>query len=132
MSSLNQELALLESRGLVRLSLESEKPVVRFKHALTREATYNSMLQARRAELHRAAAQTLSARNPEPSLDMALTIAEHWQRGSEDGIALETILPHTQKLIYTGRSISLTALLDRLEHENLETSQQYALDIASA
>src|SRR4029078_2881487 len=45
---------------------------------------------------------------------------------------LETILPHTQRLIYTGRSISLTALLERLEHENLETSQQYPLDIAAA
>jgi tetratricopeptide (TPR) repeat protein len=132
MSSLSQELSLLESRGLVRLTLESEKPIVRFKHALTREATYNSMLQARRAELHRAAAQTLSARNPDPDLDMALTIAEHWQRGSEDGIALATILPHTQRLIYTGRSISLTALLERLERENLEASQQHALDIAAA
>lgn len=132
MSSLSQELSLLETRGLVRVTLEREKPTVRFKHALTREATYNTILQARRAELHRAAAQTLFVLYPQPDLETVLTIAEHWQRGGEDGLALETILPHAQTLLYTGRGISLTHLLARLERENLNATQQRDLDIALA
>lgn len=132
MPNLFQDLALLESRGLVRTTLEREQPIVRFKHALTREATYNSMLHARRAELHRAAAQTLAELHAQPDLEMVLTIAEHWQRGNEDARALGTILSHAQNLIYTGRSISLTALLARLERENLNETQQRDLDIALA
>lgn len=132
MPHLSQHLSLLENRGLVRVTLERETPIVRFKHALTREATYNSMLQARRAELHRAAAQTLTALYPQPDLEMVLTVAEHWQRGSEDGSALETLLPHAQRLIYTGRGSSLTTLLERLQRENLIETQQRDLDIALA
>ena len=132
MPTLLQDLALLETRGLVRTTREREKPIVRFKHALTREATYNSMLQARRAELHRAAAETLTALHRQPDLEMVLTIAEHWQRGGEDARTLEAILPHAQNLIYTGRSISLTALLSRLERENLDASQQREMDLALA
>lgn len=132
MAHLSQHLSLLAARGLVRVTLERETPIVRFKHALTREATYNSMLQVRRAELHRAAAQTLTALYPQPDLELVLTIAEHWQRGSEDGAALSTLLPHAQRLIYTGRSTSLTALLERLQPENLLETQQRDLNIALA
>jgi predicted ATPase len=110
MPNLSQDLALLENRGLVRVTRERAKPVVRFKHALIREATYNSMLQTRRAELHRAAAQTLAALYPQPDLEMVLTIAEHWQRGGQDSIALDGTLPHAPTLIATGRGSSLTGL----------------------
>lgn len=132
MATLDQELALLKTRGLVRAALERGKPFVRFKHALTYQATYNSILQSRRVELHRAAAQTLMELYPAPDLEMALTIAEHWQRGNKDARALETISPHAQNLIYTGRSISLTALLTRLHRENLNETEQLDLDIALA
>ncbi|MDL1896093.1 tetratricopeptide repeat protein [Anaerolineae bacterium CFX7] len=132
MSTLAQELALLETRGLVRVTLERAKPIVRFKHALTREATFNSILHSRRVELHRAAAQTLMELNTAPDLEMALTIAEHWQRGNKDARALETILPHAQNLIYTGRSISLTKLLTQLQRENLNETEQRDLDMALA
>jgi tetratricopeptide (TPR) repeat protein len=132
MPTLSQDLALLETRGLVRVTLERAKPIVRFKHALTRQATYNSILQTRRIELHRAAAETLTALHPQPDLEMVLTIAEHWQQGNEDARALETILPHAQTLLYTGRGMSLTALLIRLNRENLNETQQRDLDIALA
>jgi tetratricopeptide (TPR) repeat protein len=129
MSTLTQHLALLETRGLLRVTVEHPRPVVRFKHALTREATYNSMLHARRAELHRAAAETLSDLYPQPDLEMVLTIAEHWQRGGQDAAALGTALPHAQSLIHTGRGSSLTALLARLDRGNLLPTQQRDLDL---
>lgn len=132
MPTLASQLAFLDSRGFVRIASERDKPLVRFKHALVREATYQSMLQSRRAELHRAAAETLSALYKQPDQEMVLTIAEHWQRGNEDARTLETILPHAQNLIYTGRSISVTALLERVARENLNDAQQRDLDITLA
>jgi tetratricopeptide (TPR) repeat protein len=132
MSTLAQDLALLEARGLLRVTLEQAKPIVRFKHALTREATYNSILQARRSELHRAAAETLSAVYPQPDLEMVLTMADHWLRASQDVRALEILLPHAQNLIYTGRSTSLMELLTRLGREFLSQTQQRDLDVALA
>ncbi|HZQ08736.1 MAG TPA: tetratricopeptide repeat protein, partial [Anaerolineae bacterium] len=132
MPTLKQDLILLETRGLLRVTLENEKPVVRFKHALTREATYNSILQTRRAELHHTVAQTLSQIYPQPDLELVLTIAEHWQRGGDDARALETILPLAQSLVYTGRSLSLTALLSRLNRARLNPEQQRNLDLTMA
>ena len=49
----------LQERGLIRMSGEDGKPVVRFKHALTREATYNAILNTRRIEIHREVAFVL-------------------------------------------------------------------------
>lgn len=132
MPILSEALSLLEVRGLVRVGFERARPVVRFKHALTREATYNTILQTRRAELHRAAAQTLTALYPQPDLETVLTIAEHWQRGGADGLALETVSPHAQTLITTGRGSSLTGLLARLARDNLNSTQKRDLDIALA
>lgn len=130
--SLAQDLSLLETRGLLRVTMDPPHPIVRFKHALTREATYNSILQARRAELHRAAAETLTAFYPQPDLELVLTIADHWQRANQDARALETLLPRAQNLIYTGRSTSLTELLTRLNRSALSDSQQRDLDSARA
>lgn len=132
MSTFSKELSLLEARGLVRVTLENEKPIVRFKHALTREATYNSILQARRGELHRAVAQTLSRLSTEPDLESALTIAEHWQRGGSGGRALATVLPPAQAIIYTGRGSSLSTLLERLDRTQLTADQQRDLDLTLA
>ncbi|HZQ09368.1 MAG TPA: tetratricopeptide repeat protein [Anaerolineae bacterium] len=132
MPTLTQDLILLETRGLVRVTLENEKPIVRFKHALTREATYNSILQARRIELHRSVAQTLNQIYPQPDLELVLTIAEHWQRGGNGAQALETILPHAQSLVYTGRGLSLTTLLSGLNREQLDPTQQRDLDLTLA
>lgn len=132
MPTLTQDLSVLEARGLVRVTTERTKPIVRFKHALTREATYNSILQTRRIELHRAAAETLTELYAQPDLEMVLTIAEHWVRGTEDSRALETLLPDAQALIYTGRSLSLTFLLSQLNRENLDEPQQRELDVALA
>lgn len=132
MPTLSQDLILLEARGLVRVTMERATPIVRFKHALTREATYNSMLQTRRIELHRAAAETLTELYPQPDLEMVLTIADHWRRGAEDARALETVFPHAQTLIYTGRGMSLATLLSGINRDNLNETQRRDFDIALA
>lgn len=129
---LESDLQLLQTRGLVRVTTERGSATIRFKHALTREATYNSMLQTRRAAFHRAAARTLTKLNSTPDPDQVLTIADHWQRGSDNSRALATLVPHTQTLINTGRILSLNAILTRLERDTLAVTEQRDLDIALA
>ncbi len=130
MSTLTQDLSLLEARGLLRVTVEGDTALVRFKHALTREATYNSILQARRSELHRASAETLAGLYPHPDLDMVVTIADHWQHGGADARALETLLPHALALVYTGRGSTLMLLLSSLDRGKLNAAQERELDLA--
>ncbi|MBI4674379.1 MAG: tetratricopeptide repeat protein [Chloroflexi bacterium] len=132
MSTLAQDLALLETRGLLRVTMEQSKPIVRFKHALTRQATYSSILQTRRSQLHCAVAQTLTQFHKQPDLELVLSIAEHQLYCGDDAGMLEFLLPFAQRLIYTGRSPSLTDLLTRLNRAALNKTQQRDLDTALA
>ena len=132
MSNLTRDLALLETRGLMRVTTDRDKPVVRFKHALTREATYNSILQSRRNELHCAVAQTLLQFHQQLDLELVLSIAEHQLRCGDDAGMVDFLLPFAQRLIHTGRSLSLTELFSRLNRAELSTTQQRDLDIALA
>ncbi len=132
MSNLTQDLALLEARGLMRVTTDRDKPIVRFKHALTREATYNSILQSRRNELHCAVAQTLLQFHQQLDLELVLSIAEHQLRCGDDAGMLDFLLPFAQHLIHTGRSLSLSELLARLARAELSETQKRDLDVALA
>lgn len=121
---LSQQLALLQERGLIRMSGEGGKPVVRFKHALTREATYNAILNTRRIEIHRDVAFVLRELYPERDLEMTVTLAEHWLHAQEYESALDECLPRAQDLIYTGRGESLIQLLLPVPAEKISPARQ--------
>lgn len=129
---LTQDLSLLETRGLVRVTTDANQSVVRFKHALTRQATYNSILQSRRAELHCVVAQVLRQSHQPLDLDLVLSIAEHQVNCRDDASMVNFVLPFASALIYTGRSASLTRLLTQLERGALSESQQREVDTALA
>ncbi len=129
---LTQDLALLERRGLVRVTTVEAKPVVRFKHALTREATYNSILQSRRAELHCVVARALAETHAQLDLELALSIAEHQLYCRDDASMVDFLLPFAARLIYTGRSASLTRLLTQADRSALTEAQRRAADMALA
>ncbi len=132
MSNLAQDLALLEARGLMRVTTDGENPVVRFKHALTREATYNSILQSRRNELHCAVAQTLLQFHQQLDLELVLSIAEHQLRCGDTGGLADFLLPFAQRLIYTGRSTPLIDVLLQLPRAELGAPQLREIDLALA
>jgi tetratricopeptide (TPR) repeat protein len=129
---LTQDLSVLETRGLVRVTTDESKPVVRFKHALTREATYNSILQSRRAELHCVVARVLAETHPQLDLELVLSIAEHQLYCRDDASMVDFLLPFASRLIYTGRSTSLTRLLTQADRGALTESQLRDVDMALA
>ncbi|MBI4329012.1 MAG: AAA family ATPase, partial [Chloroflexi bacterium] len=82
--SLEDVLTELQRRDLVRERSRRPQRVYTFKHALTQEAAYASLLMSRRREIHRRVAESLEALAPERVND----IARHFIEAREQARAL--------------------------------------------
>jgi len=60
-----------------------------FKHPLTQEVAYASLLQARRTKLHAATARVIESRAGTKLDEQAVLLAYHWDAASEPGRAIE-------------------------------------------
>jgi class 3 adenylate cyclase/tetratricopeptide (TPR) repeat protein len=60
-----------------------------FKHALIRDASYQSMLRATRQRHHRRVAEILIERMPEVAATQPELVAHHWSEAGEAGTAIE-------------------------------------------
>ncbi len=81
--SLEESLSILQQRNLIR-ALGGAAGRFAFKHVLTQEAAYESLLLSRRRQLHQMAATSLAAREP----DQAAIIARHFLEARQPGQAL--------------------------------------------
>lgn len=122
---LHNELLDLEARGLVRVQRDDPTHVsYRFKHALVQEATYNSILTTRRAQLHRDVAEGIRDLFPGRDALLALTAAEHWFKAHELNEMLGEVLPRSQELIFGGHGAALLQLVDHLSEKELADPAQ--------
>ena len=85
---LDQTLWTLQRRELVREKRRLPDRVYMFKHVLTQETAYSSLLLSRRRELHRRVAECLERRQP----DLAADIARHFLNAKEDARALPYLI----------------------------------------
>src|SRR5262249_28919124 len=74
----------LQRRGMINEFGRVPDLVFSFKHALTQEAAYNSLLLSRRRVLHRRVAESLERSYP----DRAADIARHYLEAREEALAL--------------------------------------------
>lgn len=74
--SLETILIDLQRRELVREKTPASQRTFSFKHVLTQEAAYNSILLSNRRELHRRAAEVLIDRTPEAAADISRHLLE--------------------------------------------------------
>ncbi len=79
-------LAELQRRELVRRRSAQE---LIFKHAITQDVTYHSLLVSRREELHLVTAQAIEALFPDQHAELSGTLAHHFERAGEPAQALE-------------------------------------------
>jgi predicted ATPase/DNA-binding CsgD family transcriptional regulator len=90
--------ALLETLRHHVLTLEPETDRYRFRHALVREAVYESVLPGERRRLHQAyaleLARTIEARTPDPT--GAAELAYHWDRAGDTDRAFGAFLEAAQ------------------------------------
>jgi predicted ATPase len=83
MESLSAQLAQLESAQLVR-RLADEELTYLFKHALTQEAAYQSLLLKTRREIHRLVAEAYERLYPDRLEEFAALLAQHYAEAGDD------------------------------------------------
>jgi class 3 adenylate cyclase/tetratricopeptide (TPR) repeat protein len=81
-------LGKLQSAGLLFQRSDGGERAYAFKHALVRDAAYNSLLRSQRAALHRRIAATIEARFPMVAETEPELVARHW---TEAGMAQSAV-----------------------------------------
>ncbi|MBT3173052.1 MAG: hypothetical protein HN333_16665, partial [Rhodospirillaceae bacterium] len=82
-----QHLETLVRQDLIRA--ESGRDAYVFRHALSRDAIYDSLLSARREALHQAVAEAIEGQENFQLDDTADALAYHWSRSAEPGRAVQ-------------------------------------------
>ena len=86
--TLHQDLSYLQRRELLRERMQHPEQVYLFKHALTQETAYSSLLLSRRRELHRQVAECLEQNDS----DRAGEISGHFLEAREEERALPYLI----------------------------------------
>ncbi len=86
--NLKANLAQLEAAQLVRRADDAELTFA-FKHALTQESTYESLLRTQRAELHRRIAQAYEALYVDRLDEIVALLAQHYAEAGDDAKTFE-------------------------------------------
>lgn len=87
--SLNQTLPSLQESELVRHRQYFE---YLFKHAVTQDVAYNSLLLARRRELHQFVAEAMERIYPEQTEELSESLAWHYQRAGHSQKAIHYLI----------------------------------------
>src|SRR5919201_4991842 len=116
---LEAQLAQLEVSQILRKSSEPE-PAYLFKHTLTQETAYQSLLLRRRREIHRRVAQAVEQLYPDRLDEFAALLAQHYAEAEDEAKTYE----------YSIRAAEAAARV----YANDEAVEHYtrALDIAKA
>jgi class 3 adenylate cyclase/tetratricopeptide (TPR) repeat protein len=117
---LDSMLTDLQRRGLIREKSSLPQRVYMFKHSLTQETVYASMLLKKRRELHKTVAESLEAHEP----DRVNALARHFFEAREYAKALPYLVEagsRAAKAYSTQEAIELfTQALDLLEKIDLD------------
>ena len=79
--TLRKQISYLENSDFLRRSITTRVPIYYFRHALLREAIYNTILQSERQRFHLKAAQAIQESVEEKSFKSAVRIGHHLERG---------------------------------------------------
>ncbi len=113
-----QHLETLVRQDLIRA--DSGRNGYVFRHALSRDAIYDSLLSARREALHQAVAEAIEGQENFQSDDAADALSYHWSRSAEPGRAVQYLA------IAGENSLRIYSL------EEAQNHLQQALDIIKA
>jgi tetratricopeptide (TPR) repeat protein len=86
--NLDTQLAQLETAQLVRRANDAEA-AFQFKHTLTQETVYQSLLRAKRREIHAQVARVYEAAYPDRLDEFAALLARHYAEAGDDAKTLE-------------------------------------------
>jgi tetratricopeptide (TPR) repeat protein len=125
--NLDSNLLELEHASLVHRLSDLERTYA-FRHTLTQETAYDSLLRARRADLHRRVAVAIEELFPDHLEQNAAMLALHYEQAGDDDKAFSYALmagdlarrayAHQEALMFYDRAL---ALADRLDGAALQT-----------
>jgi len=132
--ALDRQLAtLLDSRILFRREWGSE-PAWIFKHALIRDAAYETLLKSRRAHHHRRIAEILTRDFPQTAANQPEVVARHYQEAGLARQAVEAWLRAGQRAVERSANVEAVehlehgrALVERLDDEDERERQELAI-----
>lgn len=148
-AQLDEHLAILQRVDLVREKTRRPEIEYIFKHSLTQEAAYHSLLLERRKTFHRRVGEALETLFPERKDEFAGLLAHHFDLGGEPSKAIEYLLTAGDRMRYqdsldesiryfqrasellvgsgeTQRLINIWLKLGLLYHLNSQYTQAYA------
>ena len=81
--ALDRQLEELSALELTPLNSPAPEETYRFKHVITQEVAYRTLLFAQRRAVHRAVAETLEALHPERVEELVGLLAYHWDQAEQ-------------------------------------------------
>jgi class 3 adenylate cyclase/tetratricopeptide (TPR) repeat protein len=142
-SGLDETLRALERKSMLRETARVPQRAYRFKHALTRDATYDTVLLKRRRQLHAEIAEFMVRLQPDRHEDLA----HHFDKARRPDRALPHLVAAGERaaaaysipeaIAFFERAIMLLEAspdpdLERRALEGLGGAQQFSFDIAGA
>lgn len=123
---LDRALEALEASGLVQQTHVLPEPAYRFKHALTQEVTYESLLAHRRRELHHRVVEALEGRGP-PGEERFDVLAYHFAGARAWAEAVAHGIEAARRSVELSENLDALAMLDQVTDEwapNLDPSEE--------
>ncbi|HVG60494.1 MAG TPA: TOMM system kinase/cyclase fusion protein [Hyalangium sp.] len=108
---LRDDLDALVNASLVHRKRRLRSPAFIFKHALIQDTAYDSIVKARRRELHERVARTLQRDFPKMAEEQPETLAWHFERARLDAEATSCLLQAGQRAMQRSAFIEAAALL---------------------
>ena len=130
-TDLAAHLAYLENEELIEKQPDELEPSYLFKHHLTQEAAYDSLLKQERAIYHERVASAIKELYPDRLEEHAGLLAYHWQRAGEDARAIPHLQNAAEQAIHKGAyaeaQTHLLRMLELARSANLVLAQANAL-----
>ena len=125
----DDDLALLERRGFIDRRTDAPVAALEFRHVLTQEVAYGSLLQGERQERHRRAAETLEGLYRGRTREVCDRLAHHWLQSDRQAQAFPYLLTAADGAVAIGANQEaigdLQSALDLIsEHPELASKAQ--------
>lgn len=125
---LDRSLEQLQQTGLLYAQPQGPETLYTFKHTLTREAAYNSLLHRDRRVFHRQVAEALKALYPHRMEEMHGILAQHWDQADEPNRAIPHMLQAGDQAMRQFANAEACAYFERA----LALARQTGLTLAEA
>ncbi len=125
-AGLDEQLTQLQRLQMILEAARRPELEYIFRHALTQETAYQSILRSQRKQFHRRVGEAIEALFPAQRVEYAAMLAHHFEQAEEPGRALEyrrlagdaafALYAQAEAILHYGRALELAKGLSPAEH----------------